>query len=140
MSKVTSYGAYLMNGLGKPKRNQWYHHMYLMAFCSLSLILIGSACNSTQSASNVDLKPRADSVLATLSQNPAAQRGYAVYRAHGCILCHGLNGEKGRSNPNAKTGEEIPSLTYIAEGYTKKEFQKRTLTGVKTIQRRMQKV
>ncbi len=101
-----------------------------------ALVLALGACDSTPPASNIDLSPQADSVFASLSQSPSAQRGYAVYRSHGCILCHGVNGEKGRKNTNAKTGEEVPSMTYIAEGYTKREFQKRVLTGVKTIQRK----
>ena len=107
----------------------------LSALLLLAGLLVG-ACNTSPSASNIELSAQADSVYESLAEAPAAQRGYAVYRSHGCILCHGLNGEKGRKNVNAKTGEEVPAMTYIAEGYTKKEFQEKALTGVKTIQRK----
>jgi len=110
------------------------HYLHATAL-SLFAIVLG-ACNSGPAASNIDLSAKADSVSASLAQNPVVQRGYEVYRSHGCILCHGLNGEKGRKNSNAKTGDATPALTYIAEGYTKKEFQKKVLTGVKTIQRK----
>ncbi len=50
------------------------------------------------------------------------QRGAAVYTKYGCAGCHGRDGKGGVINPNAKTGEQVPSLLYVAEGYTTKEL------------------
>lgn len=86
-------------------------------------------CNTSRSELSA-LEVKADSVLAALSSDPVLQHGYQVYRSYGCVLCHGVNGEGGVKNANAQTAELIPGLTYIAEGYTVPEFQKRVLEGV----------
>ncbi|MEK7752656.1 MAG: c-type cytochrome, partial [Acidobacteriota bacterium] len=39
----------------------------------------------------------------------------------------------GVPNPNAKTDQQIPSLKYIADSYTKPEVQKRILNGQREI-------
>lgn len=79
------------------------------------------------------LEVKADSIFQALGSEPQIQNGYGVYISYGCILCHGANGEGGVKNKNAQTGEEIPSLTYTAEGYTPEEFKQRTLGGVHTV-------
>src|SRR5208282_3021373 len=49
-------------------------------------------------------------------------RGHAVFQKYGCFQCHGADAKGGVSNPNAKTAEQVPSLIYVADGYTKDEL------------------
>lgn len=99
--------------------------LFLFLFLATRLV----SCNASNSEPSA-LEIGADSVLTTLASDPTLHHGYQVYRSYGCVLCHGVNGEGGVKNWNAQTGEEIPSLTYVAEGYTVPEFQKRVLEGV----------
>jgi mono/diheme cytochrome c family protein len=50
------------------------------------------------------------------------ERGRAVFQKYGCYQCHGQDGKGGVSNANAKTAEQVPSLIYVADGYTKAEL------------------
>lgn len=59
----------------------------------------------------------------------AIERGKVVFRKYGCAGCHGREGNGGITNPNAKTGQQVPKLIYVAEGYTKDELRKRILNG-----------
>jgi mono/diheme cytochrome c family protein len=95
-----------------------------------------SGCDSQGKVSLETLGRQTDSVIAGLPDNPQIQQGYQVYRDYGCILCHGVKGEKGRLNANAQTGGEIPSLTYVAEGFTVEEFQRKVMDGVLRVQRK----
>ncbi len=56
-------------------------------------------------------------------------RGKEVYRKLGCAGCHGPEGKGGIPNPNAKTGEQVPSLLYVAEGYSPAELKDFVLRG-----------
>ena len=49
-------------------------------------------------------------------------RGHAVFQKYGCFQCHGADAKGGVANPNAKTAEQVPSLIYVADGYTKDEL------------------
>jgi mono/diheme cytochrome c family protein len=57
------------------------------------------------------------------------ERGREVFRVYGCAGCHGPEGKGGVPNPNAKTAEQVPALTYVADGYTKAELAQRILNG-----------
>lgn len=57
------------------------------------------------------------------------ERGRAVFRQYGCAGCHGPDGKGGVPNPNAKTAEQVPALTYVADGYTAPELKKFIATG-----------
>ena len=59
--------------------------------------------------------------------------GKAVFRKHGCAGCHGRDGGGGVPNPNSKTAQQVPSLKYIADSYTKAEVRKRILDGQREI-------
>ncbi len=61
------------------------------------------------------------------------ERGKDVYRKYGCAGCHGLEGQGGVPNPNAKTAQQVPGLKFVAEGYTKEELKKRVLDGQREI-------
>jgi mono/diheme cytochrome c family protein len=57
-----------------------------------------------------------------LAKMTPVDRGHAVFRKYGCFQCHGQDGKGGVSNFNAKTAEQVPSLIYVADGYTKSEL------------------
>lgn len=51
------------------------------------------------------------------------ERGREVFRRFGCAGCHGQDGKGGVPNPNAKTAEQVPALTYVADGYSVAELK-----------------
>jgi mono/diheme cytochrome c family protein len=57
------------------------------------------------------------------------ERGREVFAKYGCIGCHGADGKGGVPNPNAKTAEQVPALTNVADGYTKPELKKLIFNG-----------
>jgi len=57
------------------------------------------------------------------------ERGREVFRKYGCAGCHGLNGKGGVPNPNAKTAQQVPGLTYVADGYTTNELKAFIMKG-----------
>ncbi|MCX6900121.1 MAG: c-type cytochrome [Verrucomicrobia bacterium] len=61
------------------------------------------------------------------------QRGQAVFKKYGCAGCHGAGGMGGVPNPNAKTAQQVPSLKFVADSYTKDELKKRVLNGQREI-------
>jgi mono/diheme cytochrome c family protein len=61
------------------------------------------------------------------------ERGRAVFAKYGCAGCHGPEGRGGVPNPNAKTAQQVPALTYVADGYTKPELRKLVLNGQREI-------
>jgi cbb3-type cytochrome oxidase cytochrome c subunit len=60
-------------------------------------------------------------------------RGRGVFGKYGCAGCHGPEGKGGVPNPNAKTAELVPALTYVADGYTKVELKGLILKGQREI-------
>ena len=52
------------------------------------------------------------------------ERGKEIFRKYGCAGCHGHEGKGGVPNPNAKTGEQVPALVHVADGYTRDELMK----------------
>lgn len=102
----------------------------------VGLMAVTLLCSCKQSrAPLTNLETQVDSIYRSLADEPQLQHGYEVYRDYGCVLCHGANGMGGVKNINAQTGEEIPAMTYIAEGYTIKEFKARVLKGVSKVAR-----
>jgi len=57
-----------------------------------------------------------------LAKMTPVERGHAVFQKYGCFQCYGQNARGGVSNLNAKTAEQVPSLIYVADGYTKAEL------------------
>jgi mono/diheme cytochrome c family protein len=60
-------------------------------------------------------------------------RGNLVFKKYGCAGCHGRDGVGDVPNPNAKTAQQVPSLKYVADGYTEDEVKKRILNGQREI-------
>jgi cbb3-type cytochrome oxidase cytochrome c subunit len=61
------------------------------------------------------------------------ERGHEVFRKYGCIGCHGADAKGGVPNPNAKTAELVPGLTFVGDGYTKDELKARIVKGQREI-------
>jgi mono/diheme cytochrome c family protein len=59
----------------------------------------------------------------------AAARGRRVYTRYGCSACHGPDGKGGFANTNAETDGKVPGVTFVAEGFTRRELRKKILEG-----------
>jgi mono/diheme cytochrome c family protein len=59
----------------------------------------------------------------------ATARGRTVYLHYGCSTCHGNDGKGGFANLNAETEGKVPGVTFVAEGFTKRELKKKILDG-----------
>ncbi len=57
------------------------------------------------------------------------ERGREVFRKYGCSGCHGPEGKGGVPNANAKTAQQVPALTYVADGYTRPELKRLIVNG-----------
>lgn len=56
------------------------------------------------------------------------QAGKTIFEKYGCAGCHGRAGQGNVRNPNAP-GNLVPSIIYVAEGYTKDELKEYILKG-----------
>lgn len=61
------------------------------------------------------------------------EKGRFLFNHRGCIICHGKDAKGGVRNPNSQSGEEIPALIYLKEGYTKQELIERIMSGIPVI-------
>jgi len=77
---------------------------------------------------------RAASPAAAL--DTAVARGHVVYERYGCAMCHGADGKGGFANANAETEGKVPGITYVAEGFTKRELRQKILDGFATVGRK----
>lgn len=57
------------------------------------------------------------------------KRGEAIFNRAGCTGCHGTAGVGGFPNNNV-VGGKIPSLTFVADGYSKEELKEKIHKGV----------
>jgi mono/diheme cytochrome c family protein len=73
---------------------------------------------------------------ADLAKMTPVERGHLVFQKYGCFQCHGQDGKGGVQNPNAKTAEQVPSLIYVADGYTKAELTAFISRGERVIPRK----
>ena len=62
--------------------------------------------------------------------NNHVKRGEVIFERVGCVGCHGKGGVGGYPNNNVH-GNRIPSLVYVADGYTKEELKNKIQKGVK---------
>lgn len=56
------------------------------------------------------------------------EKGKVLFAKAGCVGCHGPSGKGGYPNNNV-TGGKIPSLTLVADGYSKDELKERIAKG-----------
>jgi len=61
------------------------------------------------------------------------RRGELLYKRYGCRGCHGMSGVGGVPNRNSESGEQVPPLLYVKEGYTGDELKDRIRKGVPTV-------
>ncbi|MBI2119762.1 MAG: c-type cytochrome [Elusimicrobia bacterium] len=66
-----------------------------------------------------------------LMQNPI-KRGEVIFNRVGCVGCHAKEGKGGYPNNNV-SGGEIPSLTFVADGFSKEELKDRLKKGSKPL-------
>jgi len=57
------------------------------------------------------------------------KRGEVIFNRAGCVACHGKAGKGGYPNNNV-VGDKIPSLTLVADGYSKAELKEKIRKGV----------
>ena len=63
-------------------------------------------------------------------------RGRVVYERYGCSMCHGVDGKGGFANANAETEGKVPGVTYVAEGFTRRELRQKILDGFAAVGRK----
>jgi mono/diheme cytochrome c family protein len=63
-------------------------------------------------------------------------RGRVVYDRYGCSMCHGADGKGGFANANAETDGKVPGVTYVAEGFTRRELRQKILDGFAAVGRK----
>lgn len=80
-------------------------------------------------------QPQRDETVAPDTSTPVA-RGRLVYARYGCAACHGPDGKGGFANTNAETDGKVPSVVYVAEGFTRAELKKKVLDGLATVGRK----
>ena len=68
---------------------------------------------------------------AALAREEVFRKIRTVFQKYGCTTCHGTEGRGGIKNPNAQTGEEVPNLIYVKEGFSEKELKDRIESGMK---------
>ena len=61
---------------------------------------------------------------------PELQRGLKIYEEFSCAACHGPGGKGGVHNFNAQSGQAVPPLNHVADGYTKPELIAKIQIGV----------
>jgi mono/diheme cytochrome c family protein len=99
----------------------------------IGLILVGSVLVTGYLDAERRNKENAAPVAeATPVLSPELQRGLKLYEEFSCAACHGPGGKGGVHNFNAQTGQEVPPLNRVAEGYTKPELIAKIQDGVPT--------
>ena len=59
----------------------------------------------------------------------ALERGHILFNKAGCVACHGQDGRGGYPNNNV-VGGQIPGLTQVSLGYSRKELIRKITNGV----------
>jgi mono/diheme cytochrome c family protein len=100
---------------------------------SMGLILVGSVIATDYLDSR---RRQRENVPSASEASPAAlitpelQRGLKVYVEFSCEACHGVGGKGGVQNFNAQSGQAVPPLNHVADGYTKSELITKIQNGV----------
>jgi mono/diheme cytochrome c family protein len=99
----------------------------------MGLILVGSVIatgyldSQRRQRENVPGASEASSPAAPLT--PELLRGFKIY-VEFCAACHGVGGKGGVHNFNAQSGQAVPPLNDVADGYTKPELIAKIQIGV----------
>jgi mono/diheme cytochrome c family protein len=103
----------------------------------MGLILVGSVIatgyldSQRRQRESVPGASEASSPATPLS--PELQRGLKIYVEFSCAACHGAAGKGGVHNFNAQSGQAVPPLNHVADGYTKPELIAKIQTGVPVV-------
>jgi len=95
----------------------------------IAIALVTAAATLAVRAATRPAAPRIVRVDEPRVDASAAVRGRRVYLRYGCSACHGLDGNGGFANANAETDGKVPGVTYVAEGFTRRELRKKILDG-----------
>lgn len=100
----------------------------------MGLILVGSVIATgyldSQRRKKENVPPGAEASASAAPLSPELQRGLKIYQEFSCETCHGPGGKGGVHNFNAQSGQEIPPLNKVADGYTKPELIEKIKIGV----------
>jgi mono/diheme cytochrome c family protein len=100
----------------------------------MGLVLLGSILatgyldSQRRKKENVPHGSEASAPASPLS--PELQSGLKIYEEFSCLACHGPGGKGGVHNFNAQSGQEVPPLNHVADGYTKPELIAKIQMGV----------
>src|ERR1700674_4153967 len=98
----------------------------------MGLILVGSVIATgyldRQRRQKENAPGAAEAVQAPLP--PELERGTKIYVDFSCAACHGAAGKGGVHNFNSQSGQAVPPLNRVAEGYTKPELIAKIQGGV----------
>jgi mono/diheme cytochrome c family protein len=98
----------------------------------MGLILVGSVVATGYLDTQRRSKENTPGALpaATPALSPELQAGLKVYEESSCAACHGPAGKGGVHNFNAQSGEAVPPLNRVVDGYTKDELIAKIQAGV----------
>ena len=100
----------------------------------MGLILVGSVIATGYLDSRRRIKENAsgasESSVPAAPLSPELQRGLKIYVDLSCAACHGPAGKGGVPNFNAQSGQAVPPLNHVADGYTKDELGAKIQSGV----------
>jgi mono/diheme cytochrome c family protein len=74
-----------------------------------------------------------EQVSLALPEPTPDRRGEILFKRYGCRGCHGVDAAGGVANKNSESGELVPPLIYVKEGYTLEELKDRIRKGVQKI-------
>src|SRR6202521_1889385 len=100
----------------------------------MGLILVGSVIATgyldRQRRQKENAPGAAEAVQAQAPLPPELERGTKIYADFSCAACHGAAGKGGVHNFNSQSGQAVPPLNRVAEGYTKPELIAKIQGGV----------
>jgi mono/diheme cytochrome c family protein len=93
-----------------------------------SVLATGELDSQRRKKENVPSAPAG--LVAAPPLSPELQRGLKIYEEFSCAACHGPSGKGGVHNFNAQSGQQVPPLNHVADGYTKPELIEKIQIGV----------
>ena len=100
----------------------------------MGLVLLGSILATgyldSQRRKKENVSHGSEASAPALPLSPELQSGLKIYEEFSCLACHGPGGKGGVHNFNAQSGQEVPPLNHVADGYTKPELIAKIQMGV----------
>jgi mono/diheme cytochrome c family protein len=100
----------------------------------MGLILVGSVIATgyldTQRRKKENVLGASEASPPAAPLTPELQRGLKIYEEFSCAACHGPGGKGVVHNFNAQSGQAVPPLNHVADGYTKPELIAKIQIGV----------